>query len=258
MLLTEGNNSYNALQVELTKRFTQGLEFRANYTWSKNLDDGSGVASSQQQNSTQFVLISRNPLRDYGRSALDYRHQVGTNFSYELPFGSGKRFGSGLSGVADKLVSGWQVNGILTLLSGFAFTPQVGTNQSGDGNKGNPDRPNFNPNFHGTLLPRTVTKWYDPNAYSLPTVGTYGNAGHGTLDGAGLATFDFSMFKNTTIRENLKAEFRAEFFNVSNRPNFGLPSPIVFSGAQINGAAGQITATTTTSRQIEFGLKLIF
>ena len=116
------------------------------------------------------MLVSRDPLRDYGRSALDFRHQAGANFSYELPFGSGKRFGNGWTGVRDKLLGGWQVNGILSLLSGFAFTPQVGTNQSGDGNKGNPDRPDANPNFHGTLLPRTVTQWYDANSYSIPTL----------------------------------------------------------------------------------------
>ena len=253
-----GVSFYNALQADVTRRFSSGLTFRANYTFSKNLDNGSGVASSQQENQTQQIMVSRDPLRDYGLSALDYRHQGGAHFTYELPFGSGKRFANGLTGASQKLISGWQVNGILTLLSGFAFTPQVGSNQSGDGNKNNPDRPNRNPNFQGTLMPRTVAEWYNPNAYSLPTLGTYGNVGHGVLEGPGLATFDFSIFKTTVIKENMKLEFRAELFNLFNRANFGLPNPTVFSSGQISASAGVITNTTTTSRQIEFGLKLMF
>ena len=255
---TEGVSFYNAFQADLTKRLSQGLTFRSNYTFSKNLDNGSGVASSQQQNQSQQTMVPRDPKRDYGLSALDFRHQVSVNFSYELPFGSGKRFANGLNGVADKVVGGWQVNGIFSALSGFHFTPLVGTNQSGDGNKRNPDRPNINPNFQGTRMPRTVNRWYDPNAYSIPTLGTYGSVGRGVLEGPGLETFDFSIFKNIPIRESTKLEFRAEFFNLPNRPNFNLPNPVSFSSGKVSGSAGRITRTTTTSRQIEFGLKLIF
>lgn len=255
---TEGVSFYNALQLDLNKRFSRGLIFRANYTFSKNLDDGSGVSSSQQQNQSQQAMVPRDPMRDYGLSALDFRNQVGVNFSYELPFGSGKRFGNGFTGVADKLVGGWKMNGIFSALSGFHFTPLVGTNQSGDGNKRNPDRPNNNPAFQGSRIPGTVNRWYDPNAYTVPTLGTYGNVGRGVLQGPGLATFDFSIFKITSISEGKSLEFRAEFFNIANRTNFNLPNPIVFSSGKISGSAGRITSTTTNSRQIEFGLKLVF
>src|SRR5882724_3292240 len=124
--------SYNALQADLTKRLSSGLSFRANYTFAKNLDDGTATASSQSQNNNQSVLDPRHPLIDYGRSALDFRHQGSGSFSYELPFGNGKRFANGLNGIANKLAGGWQVNGIVTLLSGFPLTPLVGTNQSGN------------------------------------------------------------------------------------------------------------------------------
>jgi hypothetical protein len=254
----EGDASYNALQADLTKRFSSGLTFRADYTFSKNLDDGTGIASSQSQNNNQSVMDPRNPLRDYGRSALDFRHQGSGNFSYELPFGNGKRFAKGLSGAANKLVGGWQVNGIVTLLSGFPLTPLVGSNQSGNGNQFSPDRPNWNPNFQGALKLRTVDHWYDPKAFSLPTSGTWGNVGRGVLDGPGLAECDFSVFKTTPITETTRVLFRAEFFNITNRANFGLPNPNIFSGGTISASAGKIVATTGTSRQIQFGLKLMF
>jgi len=254
----EGISSYNALQADLTKRFSGGLLFRANYTFSKNLDDSSGIASSQSQNQNQSVMDPRHPLRDYGRSALDFRHQASGNFNYELPFGHGKRFVNGLNGMADRLAGGWQLNGILTLLSGFPLTPLVGTNQSGNGNTFNPDRPNVNPNFQEPLYIRSVDKWFDPTAFSLPTLGTWGNLGRGVLDGPGLAEIDFSVFKTIPITERTRVLFRAEFFNIANRANFNLPNPIVFSGNSISPSAGKITSTTTSSRQIQFGLKLMF
>jgi hypothetical protein len=254
----EGINSYNALQADLTKRFSGGLSFRANYTFSKNMDDGTGIASSQSQNQNQSVLDPRHPLRDYGRSALDFRHQGSGSFNYELPFGNGKRLANGLTGIAGKLASGWQVNGILTLLSGFPFTPLVGTNQSGNGNQFSPDRPNLSPNFQGPLYIRSVDQWFDPNAFSLPLLGTWGDVGRGVLQGPGLAELDFSVFKTTHITERTSMLFRAEFFNITNRANFNVPNFLVFSGGSISPSAAKITSTTTSSRQIQFGLKLVF
>ena len=195
---------------------------------------------------------------DYGRSALDFRHQASGSFSYELPFGKGRAFGSGLTGVADKLVGGWQLNGIVTLLSGFPFTPLVGTNRSGNGNTFNPDRPNYNPNFQGPVILGKPEQWFNPNAFSLPPLGTWGNVGRGVLNGPGLAEIDFSVFKTIPITEGTKLLFRAEAFNIANKANFGVPNFLVFSGDSISPSAGQITQTTTSSRQIQFGLKLMF
>jgi hypothetical protein len=254
----EGISTYHALQADLTKRLGSGLFFRANYTYSKNLDNGTATASSQSQNNNQSVLNPRHPLIDYGRSALDFRHQGSGSFSYELPFGKGKPFGGELTGVADKLAGGWQLNGIVTLLSGFPVTPLVGSNQSGNGNTFTPDRPNYNPNFHGRVITGRVDQWFDPNAFSLPTLGTWGSVGRGVLDGPGLAEIDFSVFKTIPITEQTRLLFRVEAFNVANRPNFGVPNFLIFSGGSISPSAGQITSTTTSSRQIQFGLKLMF
>jgi hypothetical protein len=253
-----GIANYNAVGVDLTERVSSGLSFRGSYTYSRNLDNGSGLNSQDSQNQTQELLDRYDPHRDYGRSSLDFERQVSGNFTYQLPFGSGKRFLSGLHGASDKLLGGWQMNGILTLLSGFPVTPLVGTNQSGDGNLRNPDRPNLNPNFQGNPLPHTVDQWFNPAAYSLPTLGTYGNAARGSINGPGMSDFDFSLFKSTPIRENKSLQFRAEFFNIANIVNFGVPATSIFSGSTISSSAGRITSTTTTSRQIQFGLKLLF
>jgi hypothetical protein len=150
------------------------------------------------------------------------------------------------------------VNGITTLLSGFPFTPQVGANRSGDGNTRNPDRPDVNPAFTGPVLLRKQTQWFDPTAFSLPTVRTWGNLGRGTLRGPGLETVDISLIKNTSLTERVGLQFRAEAFNALNHTNFGPPNSIVFSGTSISPSAGLITTTATTSRQIQFGLKLLF
>jgi hypothetical protein len=155
-------------------------------------------------------------------------------------------------------VKGWQFNTIVTLLSGFPFTPQIGSNRSGDGDTRNPDRPSLNPAFTGPVVTGNPNQWFNPEAFILPTPGTYGDLGRGVYSGPGLADVDFSLFKNTAITERTNLQFRAEFFNLLNRANFGTPNATVFSGASISPSAGLITTTATTSRQIQFGLKLFF
>src|SRR5207245_5221778 len=143
-------------------------------------------------------VLNRNDLhRDWGPSALNAAHQVSLSGRYELPFGRGKHFLGNAHGVADKLVSAWQVNAITTLLSGFPVTPQIGSNRSGDGDTRNPDRPSVDPTFTGPVLLHRQTQWFDPHAFALPVVGTYGNLGRGTLTGPGLANLDLSLLKNT-------------------------------------------------------------
>ena len=243
---TEGNSSYHSLQVEGTRRLSRGLQFRANYTWSKNLDMNSGLTGAQSNNQAQMILDRNDLRRDWGPSALNAAHQGSISLHYDLPFGHGKKIG------------GWQVNSIATLLSGFPFTPQIGANRSGDGDTRNPDRPVLNPSFSGPVVLGSPNQWFNPNAFLLPTAGTYGNLGRGTYSGPGLADLDTSLLKNTFIGERLNAQFRAEFFNILNHTNFGTPNAIAFAGSSYSGSAGLITATATTSRQIQFGLKFVW
>jgi hypothetical protein len=244
---TEGNSSYNALQTDVTRRLTHGVEVRANYTWSKNLDMNSGPTGAQAENQAQMILNRNDLPLDWGPSALNVTSQASISARYALPFAK-----------TSKIFGGWQVNGIATLLTGFPFTPLVGSNRSGDGDTRNPDRPSLNPAFSGPILLDSPNQWFNPNAFILPAAGTYGNLGRGTFVGPGLADLDMSLFKTTAVSEKMSLQFRAEFFNVLNHANFNSPNTTVFSSGAISASAGLITATSTTSRQIQLGLKLIF
>jgi hypothetical protein len=250
--LTEGNTSYNALQVDVVRRLSRGLQFRADYTWSKNLDMNSGLTVAQAQNQPQMILNRNDPRLDWGPSALNVASQASLSMTYDLPFGKST------SGVAGKLVRGWQVNAITTLLSGFPFTPQLGSNRSGDGNTRNPDRPSLNPSFTGPIIEGTQTQWFNPNAFAAPAVGTFGTLGRGTYTGPRLADVDLSAAKTTALSEKVNLQLRAELFNLLNRTNLGTPNATVFSGTAVSASAGLITTLATTPRQVQFGLKLIF
>ena len=196
---TEGNSSYNALQTDVIHRLSQGFEIRANYTWSKNLDMNSALTGAQAQNQAQMVLDRNDLQRDWGPSALNVGSQAGISGRYELPFGAGRRWMTSATGLASKLAGGWQLNGIATLLSGFPFTPQIGSNRSGDGDTRNPDRPSLNPAFTGPIVLGEPGQWFNPNAFILPAAGTYGNLGRGVFNGPGLADLDASLFKTTQV-----------------------------------------------------------
>jgi hypothetical protein len=255
---TEGNSSYNALQIDVTKRMARGVQFRANYTWSKNLDMNSALTGAQANNQSQMALDRNNVRRDWGPSALNVAHQATFSGHYELPFGRGKAWLSNIGPAADRIVGGWQINVIATILSGFPFTPTVGGNRSGDGNTRNPDRPNFNPAFTGPIVTGNPAQWFNPNAFVRPTQGTYGVLGRGVFSGPGLGTLDLSAFKNIAIREQVNLQLRLEIFNSLDRANFGTPNPVTFTGPAISPTAGLITTTTTPARQLQVGAKLTF
>jgi hypothetical protein len=244
--------------VDLTRRLTHGLQLRGNFTWSKNLDVNSALTGAQASNQPQMVMDINDLHRDWGLSALNVTAQASISARHELPFGHGKQFLGSASGLEERLIGGWQLNGIVTLLSGFPFTPLVGSNISGDGDTRNPDRPSLNPSFSGTIMTGNPNQWFNPNAFILPTPGTYGNTGRGSLIGPGLADLDMSLFKNFALTERASLQFRSEFFNVLNHANFAAPNTTVFANGAVSASAGLITSTVTTSRQIQFGLKLIF
>ena len=250
----EGNSSYNALQTEVTRRLSSGLQFRANYTWSKNLDENSGLTIAQANNEPQMVMNRNNIKGDWGPAAFNVTNQFSASARYELPIGPGKHWLNG-GGVSGKLLGGWQVNGIGTVLSGLPLTPLIGSNRSGDGDVRNPDRPNV-------VSKQAVTgnwkSWFNTAAFALPKIGTYGDEGRGEFKGPGLADLDMSLIKNTVISERSSLEFRAEFFNILNHVNFGLPNQTLFSGTAFSASAGLISSLATTPRQIQFGLKLLF
>lgn len=152
------------------------------------------------------------------------------------------------------------MNSIVTFQGGFPFTPQLSYNPSNNGDTRNPVRPFRNPDFTGPVILGNPNQWFNPNAFLPPPAnsGFYGDLGRDTLIGPGLATWDFSALKETPIHERLSLQFRAEIFNLLNRANFNTPNLIVFTPSGVSGTAGAITSTSTTSRQVQFGLKLIW
>ena len=263
---SRGDSSYHALQLDLRRRFSHGLSVRGIYTWSKVLDDGDSVNQTTAGNAPGLVSNPFNLRADKGPATFDVRNAAVVNALYELPFGHGRQFANTLQGWSSKLVSGWSVAGVLTAQSGFPFTPQLSYNPSNNGDTRNPVRPFLDPNFSGPVVLGNPNQWFNPAAFLAPpsNSGFYGNAGRDTYLGPGLVTWDFSALKDTAIGDRLNLQFRAEIFNLLNRANFSTPNLIVFTPPTaanptgLSGTAGAITSTSTTSRQIQFGLKLLW
>jgi hypothetical protein len=283
--VSQGVALYNALTADLRRSFTNGLQFRGNYTWAKNLDNGSAWNTSVSGNTPAFVAFPLLPKADWGPAATDVRHSASINASYELPFGPQKQFLRTASAPVNFVADGWTVSSIVALQTGFPFSPQLGYNAPGNGDTRNPIRPSWNPSFKGNLYPHTPGQYFNPNAFIQPTVsvpnssggnviyGTDGNVSRDALIGPGLSELDFSAAKNAHLTERLGLQFRAEFFNILNHTNFLTPNEVVYSAApaiqkagnvqtvvpsSISPTAGVVTATSTTSRQIQFGAKLQF
>jgi len=266
--VSEGISNYNALEVDVRRRVANGLQLRGVYTWSRNLDDGSAWNTSVSSNTPAFVSFPGNPKTDYGLAATNISHAAAINGTWDLPFGDGHALLGSAPAVAQKLATGWSLSGIGTLQSGFPFSPQLGYNPTGNGDSRNPARPQLNRSFRGALYPRTPGEWFNPAAFEVPYPGAFGNASRDALIGPGLADVDLSLRKTTAIGERIHAQFRAEYFNVLNRANFSTPNAVVFSNgptpgkpstaAAISPTAGVLTATATTSRQLQFALKLLF
>jgi len=260
---SEGVSSYNALQVDLNRRFSGGLTLRGVYTFSKVLDDGDSLNATTSGGGPALASNPFNLRSDWGLGTFDVRHVALVNATYALPVGHGKRFLGDAGVFVNTLAGGWTVNSIVTLQGGFPFSPQLSYNPSNNGDTRNPVRPFANPAFTGSVILGSPNKWFDPSAFLAPANtaangGFYGNVGRNTLMGPGLATWDFSVLKDTRLRERLNLQFRAEIFNLLNRANFNLPNAVVFTPSGVSPTAGVITSTSTTSRQVQFGLKLLW
>jgi hypothetical protein len=179
-------------------------------------------------------------------------HSVSGNFTYDLP---GKNF----KGVAGGLVGGWELSGIATVQSGTPFTVQTGFAQSNNQANEFVDRPNLKAGANNNPVLGGAERYFDSSVFLLEAPGTYGNVARDTLITPGFASVDFTLAKEFPVKENLKLDFRAEFFNALNRANLGLPDLVVFNkNGSPRNAAGSITSTIGNSRQIQFGLKLLF
>ena len=273
--ISRGSSNYNGLEVDLRRSFASGLQFRANYTFSKNLDNGSAWNTSVSANTPAFVSYPDNLALDYGPAATDVRHLAAINGSYDLPFGQYGRFFSNSRPLINRTISGWTLSTIANFQTGFPFSPQLGYNPTGSGDTRNPVRPNVNPNFRGSrytsgTTAARVAQFFNSAAFSAPAYGTVGNLGRDTLTGPGYEDWDLSLLKSTHFTERLRLQFRAEFFNILNHTNLQTPNPVVYSSGPTQGTVANQTATVVssptagvitsaaTSRQIQLGLKLLF
>lgn len=257
---SEGDSSYNALQVDVNHRFSSGLSLRGVYTWSKTIDDGDSLNATTSGGEPALASNPFDLRADRGLANFDVRNVAAVSGTYALPFGYGKHFLHDAHGLAGALASGWSAHSIVTLQGGFPFTPQLSYNPSNNGDTRNPVRPFVNPAFTGPVILGSPTRWFNPEAFLAPpnNSGFYGNLGRDTLIGPGLATWDVSFQKDTRVQERSTLEFRAELFNILDRANFNTPNAIVFTPTGVSPTAGVITSTSTTSRQIQFGFKLLW
>jgi Carboxypeptidase regulatory-like domain/TonB dependent receptor-like, beta-barrel len=239
------DSSYHSLQVGLNRRFSHGVQGQLSYTWSKCMDDASGTYG------LEAGAPWTNPVNgsfDRGRCAFDRPQVFRLSGVYALPFHG------------NILLTGWQMSGNFLLQSGPPWNVIIGFDQSGNAVGG--QRPNL-VKPADDIGTHQVARWADPSGFGLPAPGTLGNLQRDFLSGPGIVNFDYSLIKDTTLHENIRLQFRAEFFNIFNHANFGVPNPNVFlqglnGGAVPNPTFGQITNTSTASRQIQFALKLIF
>ncbi len=257
---SEADSSYSALQVDVNHRFISGLYLRGVYTWSKNIDDGDSLNATTSGSEPALASNPFNLRADRGLANFDVRNAGAISASYALPFGHGKPYLGSASGATNAILGGWTINSIVTLQGGFPFTPQLSYNPSNTGDTRNPVRPFVNPAFSGPVILGNPNQWFNPAAFLAPpnASGFFGNLGRDTLIGPGLATWDLSFMKDTRIQEKLNLQFRAELFNFLNHPNFNFPNAVTFTPTGVSPTAGLITSTSTTSRQIQLSLKLLW
>ena len=257
--VSEGVGLYNALETGLQARLGGGVTLRGTYTYSKSLDDGSTWTSAQSLNTPGYVEFPLDPKLDWGPAVGDQRHAATVSGSWALPLGANHALLANTTGLAKKAATGWSASGVFTAQTGFPFTPQLGYNPTGNGDSRNPIRPNWNTAFTGPLYPRTPTEWFNPNAFSVPATGYFGNVSRDSLVGPGLTNFDFSLAKDTAV-ETTHLQLRAGFYNILNHTNFRTPNEIAYASATsiASPTGGLITQTSTGSRQIQFSAKFVF
>jgi hypothetical protein len=265
---SEGRSTYNALQIDVNRRLSNGLSVRGVYTLAKAMDDGDSLNATAASNAVALLSNPYNPMADWGPATYDVRHAATINVIYTVPVGRGQHLLSGVEGLTNALVSGWTVNSIVNAQSGFPLTPQLSYNPANNGDTRNPVRPFLNPAFTGSVVTGNPSEWFDPNAFIAPPSisGFYGNVGRNAYRGPGLFTWDFSAIKDTPVNRGVHLQFRVEIFNLLNRANFNTPNLIVAvlqappnaTFPEPSSTAGQITSTSTSSRQLQLGLKVLW
>ncbi len=231
------STTYHAMQAKFEKRLSHGLWFLSSYTFAKSL-----WKTNSPTGGGRYVFES-------GPSEYQVPHTVSNSFSYALPFGKGQAFASGANRATDALIGGWQMQGILIFRSGVPFTVTMGRDVANTGVGS--QRPNRLAS--GKAAEPTLNQWFDPTAFAAAPNFVYGNSGLRVLSPDIVRTVDFSIFKQFTIRENSRLQFRWEVFNLPNTPSFAAPNAVLDTAT-----VGRVTATSTAPRQMQVALKYTF
>ena len=233
---------YHALQLKAENKMKHGLSSLTSYTWSKSIDNASSPYESpfNPQNTTTSMR---------GPSDFDQTQRFVQSALYAIPVGRGKAFLGNSSRLTDAALGGWNVGGIYTFGTGFPYTVTIASDEANIGLGGQvPIRLSS-----GKVANPSVTQWYDPTAFKYPAQYTFGNSGRGILRGPRLSMLDFSVRKTFNLTETQHLDFRAEFFNFLNHPNFGMPD-----GDIDDGSYGLTSLVGTPSREIQFALRYHF
>jgi len=256
------NSSYNALEASLRKRFSHGISFLASYTYSKSIDDSStfNLTGSASKPLAGENDLAQNPFdvnAERGRSLFDARHRFVLSYQWSLPWWRQPR------GWYQQVLGNWQVNGIVTAMTGTPFTVFDGNDFSVQGSAPEisgffSNRPNLVAGQNPNAGPKTATAWLNPNAFQRITqdpnspVQQFGSAGRNIAQGPGYADWDFSLFKNIRVTESKQFQFRAEFFNLLNHTNFHNPD------SDMNSQTFNQILEAQPPRLIQFALKFMF
>ena len=249
---TQFNSFYHGLHVSVRRRWAGGFRAQTKYTWSKMIDESSTTVFNDNLVRDQVPTMF-DYRRNRGLSDFDIRHVFAANFSYDLPEWNG------LSG---KIFGGWELHGLFQAQSGPPFSPEVGFDRANINPNGASlgQRPDYTGRPAGEVLLGDPARYFDPEAFLLPDAGFLGALGRNALSGPGLIDLDAALHKEFRLNERHAIRFRFEMFNVANRPNFRLPAGLRLfrsSGRRL-ASAGRITATTTTSRQIQLAVRWVF
>jgi hypothetical protein len=246
-----GFGNYAGLTTTLTKRYSAGLQLLVAYTYGHALANSGTTLSGSNGLGT---IDPTNYATSYTSASWDIRHNFVTSFTYDLPFGKGKKYGASMNRAADLLIGSWQMNGILTLHTGNPFTLR-GTNCQGQWSICRPDLVSGKNPQDAPPGGRTPTRWFDTTAVTTAAPGTGGNLGMQSNNAPPVRTLDFSLFKDFPFTERWRLQFRAESFNLTNTPQFSTPDNNLSDGSNF----GRITSTLPGSeRHIQFALRLMF
>jgi hypothetical protein len=259
-----GDSYYDALELELQKRMGHGFQIQGSFTWGKSIDDGSASIAGDTFANSQSSLPWYDNRLNRGLSDFNVARNLVVNSTWNIP--SIKS----VPKLAEWALNGWELGGIFQASDGEPFSVIIGGDPLGEKSSdttGAADVPSrvAGPGCSSLVNPGQPNNYIRTQCLYFPTPSTLrGNLGRNTLIGPGLATFDFSLFKNNyvpRISESFNVQFRWEIFNLLNRANFAQPlqNNTIFdqSGNPVSGA-GQITSTQTSSRQMQFALKVIW